>query len=157
MGLAGKIWPSRYVTGIRAGTDASLTQDAAHPGLIGIRYKRTPQPDEGTTEINESTWWLDPVRDDMPVETTWSSSPRAGAAVRTEMRVRYLDYAQLPDGQWYPTRWQEDRSDRDRKTGKMVPSTQYYRLQIWPKLRLGDEWFRPPEPPPTTQPPPARN
>lgn len=151
-GLAGKLWPSRFKTSIGfEGIKADILQDAAHPGLVGVHYKTTPQPDNGAAGISESTWWIDPTRDDMPVEVTWSYFQKEGGDAQIQSRVRYLEHAQLPNGQWYPTHWQEERSDRDRKTGKMVPSVQHYRLQVWPKLRLDDEWFRRPEPPATSQ------
>ncbi|MCK4625889.1 MAG: hypothetical protein KAV00_11305, partial [Phycisphaerae bacterium] len=49
----------------------------------------------------------------------------------------------LPNGQWYPTRWRETRSQapRSKKGGKPKISVQEYNLQIIPGMKLDKEWF----------------
>jgi hypothetical protein len=144
IGLAGQIWPSRFRTAIGTeGTLAELIQDPAHAKLIGLRYKRVPVARyEKSTAETETTWWIDPARDDMPSEIMTLHREKPGDEPTLETHTHYLEYAQLPGGKWYPTHWRTDRTDRNPRTGKGVKSAQYYRLQILLELKLGEEWFQ---------------
>jgi hypothetical protein len=151
--LASKFWPTSFNTGIGAsGTTADLLRDAARPGLVGLHYKRVPIGQSGITYSSENTWWLDPARDDMPIETTLSSTETGQPKPESVTHTRYDKFAQLPNGQWYPTQWREDRTTRNSRTEKESSSTGYYRLQIVSTLKLDDNWFTDPRTRPTTAP-----
>jgi len=151
--LAGNFGPTSDKTGIGSpGTTAEVLQDKAHPGPVGLHYKRVPTPQNGTSDTSEDTWWFDPARNDVPVEETWTSTDLGQTKPRVTMHTLYTKYAQLPTGQWYPTDWHEDRTDRNARSGQESASTSYYRLQILPDLKLDDNWFTDPRPRVTTAP-----
>jgi hypothetical protein len=141
--VATKIWPSRINDDIgSASVHTDVLQDKDHPGLIGLHYVRIEKLDNTD---GGSTWWLDPKRDDMPVEYSWSLIDAHGKPTSSS-HTHYLKYAQLPNGQWYPTDWREDTSDLNPRTGKYTESADYYRLQILPSLQLDSSWFQEPHP-----------
>jgi hypothetical protein len=141
VGLGGEIWPTRYKISM-GGTDsqAEIITDSARPGLLGIHVERSGMSD-GRKERYESTYWIDPGKDDMPVERLWRV--HADGNLTTEVSTKYLEYAQLPDGKWYPKRWQETRSQRlpRRPTTQPHKSIQQYNLIVVPNMTLDKDWF----------------
>ena len=138
------IWPDRLSNEIGSpSVHSDLLQDKDHPGLVGIHFVRLEKVSEDTDGGN--TWWFDPAKDDMPVEKDWSINDSKGNPT-TISKTHYLQYAQLPNGQWYPTDWREDRSDLNPRTHKMSDGTSHYRLNLLPTLTLDNSWFQPPAP-----------
>ncbi len=143
-GLGGVIWPNNYRNGWQnPGVKVKAISDKTRGRrLIGLHVERAEQIDQGMGR-RETILWLDPTRDDMPVEKTRRIYDGKGKTVTTEVRTQYLEFARLPNGQWYPTRWREERSQapRNKKDGKPRISVQEYNLQIVPGMKLDDEWF----------------
>ena len=140
------IWPSRATSSL-GGSDVrgQLLQDKEHPKLLGIHVEQSPVATaEVHTNRSEKITWIDPARDDMPVEKTWRLYGRDQKTVSTETRTEYLDYARLPNGQWYPTRWRETTIQTLRKRPP-VTSISQYNLQFIPDMHLDDAWFTPPK------------
>jgi hypothetical protein len=159
--LEGMFWPTRQSTGIGfPGVFMSLLHDPARPNLVGlhwVRENRDPlahgnivqhffrrfQRPQLPTVRSEITTWLDTERDDLPVESFWTSADDNGNVHLTAC-TRYLEYAQLPTGQWFPTLWHEDRAQLDPRTHKNIESPGGRRLQIFPNLHLDPSWFQKP-------------
>ena len=78
----------------------------------------------------------DPARDDMPVSSSRTLFKKDGTMLE-ETKTQYSDYAQLPGGQWYPTRWVDTLDDKRNITIE-------HRLQILSKERLDPVWFTDP-------------
>ena len=140
--VTAQLWPSSSISGIGSPQRRSdLLHDKAHPSLIGVRYvdlDKSADPVDGGT-----TWWLDPSQDDMPVQRS-SSSKDKSIAITTE--THYVDYAQLPNGQWYPTHWRESRTYVKSAINVDSHHTTEYHLQILPTFQLDRSWFQAPEP-----------
>ncbi|MCK4626470.1 MAG: hypothetical protein KAV00_14220, partial [Phycisphaerae bacterium] len=96
--VAGQIWPG-------PGVKTKLISDKKRPKQIGLRRKmflQNPKEPKGVGQRQETILWLDPARDDLPVEKTWRIYGRDSKKVATEVRTTFLEFARLPNGQWYP-------------------------------------------------------
>ncbi len=134
-GLAGRIWPSPQMRmWFGPQTKVEVLHDAKRDNQIGLCVETMSSPTQNTKQRNMSIFWLDPARDDMPVEKVHKTLSANGKTSKRKDITRYLDYAQLPNGQWYPTRWQ---TVRDGKSGEYI-------LQIFPGAILSNEWFAQP-------------
>jgi hypothetical protein len=111
-----------------------LFTDSSRPGKIGIRGSTLIQRSPTVSQREEKIFWIDPGRDDLPVETIIRDYRPDGKTIETENKTLYLDYSQLPTGQWYPAHW------RGITKGK-YPRTSEYRLLIAPNLKLAPFWF----------------
>ncbi len=144
--LVGQIWPSPW-RWYGLGTKVELLNDKNHPNQTGLRVRTYSYPTPKTKQLSETTIWLDPARDDMPVEKISRTYEKDNKTVKREYITRYLSYAQLPNGQWYPTRWKTTSGlyrgmgqDRVQNRGRLR-STREYNLQIFPNMKLEGEWF----------------
>ncbi len=96
----------------------------------------------GTTDSrHERYYWFDPQRDDMPVEKQYLGYMKDGSTVEREWHSVYLDYAQLPDGRWYPTRWQEGTSNHGENP---YTSLTEFHLTFSTDIALEADWFTDP-------------
>jgi hypothetical protein len=148
VGFARYLWPNSIRDGL-TGPDAHLSllaNDPAHPRLLGLHWTRTGSMGN-QPYTTDTTWWLDPARDDLPVERTSTTT----GALTSSSHITYSDFTQLPDGQWYPAHWRDDRTDRDPTSPKLTPTSTDFHLRIDPTLQLPDDWFQPPGSP-VTQP-----
>ena len=61
----------------------------------------------------------------------------------TEASTKYLEYAQLPSGQWYPKRWQETRLQGipGKPSAPPAKSSQEFRLIVVPGMQLDKDWY----------------
>ena len=88
------IWPDRRQVNLQIGIPSCALRHTAGrritPANLGLHYKRANDPGDGG-----GTWWLDPTRDDMPVEISWSANDDKGNPTTTS-KTTYTDYAQLP-------------------------------------------------------------
>jgi hypothetical protein len=67
---------------------------------------------------------------------------RRGWTQRVARRSRFKEYAQLPEGRWYPTRWDLDVTADDKPYPNMRVTA--YRLQIFPGRKLDPSWYTDP-------------
>ena len=150
-GVAGQIWPSpqlRMWYGPSAKVE--LLSDNKHPGQVGLRVKTYSHPTPKSKQLQETILWLDPARDDVPVEKIRRTYEKDNKTVKREYISRYMGYAQLPSGQWYPTQWQvtsgicQDVSRGQSHNRGFVKGTRQYNLRIFPNVKLGEEWFTDP-------------
>ena len=140
--LAGKVWPGLVGRRLAVGDKVELMKDDKHPGQVGLREISFYQVRQDVKRRNETVLWLDPAREDMPVEKTYRSYASDNKTVKNERHTKYLDYSQLPSGQWYPTRWRQTTTYRGADK-----DVQEYNLQIIPNMKLDDEWFTSPAKP----------
>jgi len=145
-GLGGTIWPNRWRLNLIGSSSAraSLISDAKHAKLTGLRVQHLMPRENGRKERQEHVIWLDPARDDLPVESAWRVFDNDGKTVRLEVRRQYLEYARLANGQWYPLRWKYTRTQfPTRKQASTQPATRVteYNLVVAPGMELGQEWF----------------
>ena len=145
--LPGKVWPTRE--GLQAyGTDVRLEaiRDRGRPGLVGLRMDRHgPGHPHGLMEdqrrmwLDVTTFWFDPLRDDVPVEATWRVYAKGSGELETDGRTTCTDWARTADGRWYPAAWQV--VTRFNREGSWTVHTEEWRLRVWAGERLGAEWF----------------
>ncbi len=133
--LPGEIWPSRLKLGLFGpNSKVELLTDDDRPGQIGLWVETVSYPTQTSKRRNVKIYWIDPSRDHMPVETIFRTYAKDDRTIEHEIRTQYLDYAQLPNGQRYPARWQVIRSH----------SVTEYHLQIIPDMELDEIWFTSP-------------
>lgn len=118
-------------------TSARIIHDDAHRGLLGIDVTA----DYGADTKAISQLWVDPRRDDVPIEYTCKKAESSGHVYSIET-VRYTSWQQTPDHHWYPSRWTK-QTKRDYPALKDVLHEKFY-LTIDPNARLGEEWFAAP-------------
>lgn len=145
LSVAGEfIWPTRDTRNLLAPqVRGELLRDRDHPGLLGLKVER-PAIAEQKNSRSENTTWFDPARDDMPVEKVWRLYGPDQKTVSIESRTAYLEYGRLANGQWYPTKWREDRIDSPQGRPATTSSDEYV-LQIVPEMVLDSAWFVPPK------------
>ena len=86
----------------------------------------------------ETTLWVDPKRNDVPVEKIVRWHLKDMKQFDVEDRTEYLEFSQLPNKRWYPTKW------RTTSTREGKESTSQYLLQLFPGVKLSDKWFADP-------------
>lgn len=144
MSLPGIIWPTRTRMGL-SGADAKaslLTDQKKQLGKTGLHVEQYLFNLDTTKQLDVSDFWLDPSRDDMPIECTTVQYEKDGKSIGSSSTTNFLDWKQLPNGQWYPTRWTSDFTMND--SGRSVHSKQAFELVMCPGLQLADEWFADP-------------
>jgi hypothetical protein len=144
--LSNEIWKGReslhlYDFGPRTDT----LQNKAHPNAVGVRLREGDfSPKAKLPARTEKIYWIDPNRDDMPLETTVREEkfiPGSDTAATTvEFHFRYLNYGQLPDGRWYPTHW-ENQLSRKSTHGRTDGFSLEFHLQVFPNMELDPTWY----------------
>jgi hypothetical protein len=140
--LAGFTWPTRVRLGVfGADAKASIITDAKnHPGQLGLHVEQMLFVTDMTQkQLDVDTYWLDPSRDDMPIEWKMTQYEKDGKTISTDSTVTFLEWKQLPNGQWYPTRWTSDFVSNE--GGRSIGNKQAFHLAMCPGEKLGDEWF----------------
>jgi hypothetical protein len=141
--LPGRIWPTRIGLGA-FGADAKLRviTDPAKPGLIALQVDQTyPDFDMKPRRVLK-TYWLDPAKDDMPVERTHITYVGTTDREETRSDQKFGVYAKTAEGKWYPPEWTTI-------TTMYQPQETIYRqterVRIWPGKALEPRWFKRPE------------
>lgn len=135
--LAGRIWFGRDRLFISTrGAKVRLLEDVNRPDLVGV-YS------EGHRQLKriEHIYWIDPNRDDMPVERLSCDYSADGKTVERKFFTEYISYSQLSDGRWYPAHWQMTSEHRERP-GK---SCRKYYMNFSTDMKLDKSWFTNPE------------
>jgi len=144
--LSASIWPGRRIFDYShipyANVHLEVVTDSSHQGLVGLdvhisnmqQYGSDPQPTE-----SRETFWLDPTRDDMPIERI-KQYYLSDRILSKEVHVRYLAYAQLKGGQWHPTHWLSTTTDYSEGKPVRVRNEHYY-LEIIPDMQLDPIWL----------------
>ncbi len=126
------------------GPKQDLVTDKDHPNALGLRLREGDfSPKAEPQARTEKIFWIDPTRDDLPLEATTREEKfivRQKPPVIIEFKIRYLKYAQLPNGRWYPSHW-ENRLSRKDSDGKADGFSLEYHLQIFPKAKLDPAWY----------------
>jgi hypothetical protein len=143
--LANHLWKGRdtlFLWGF--GPQQDLITDKNHPGTLGLRLREGDfGPKAQALARTEKIFWIDPTRDDLPVEATTCEEkfmdPKKTPAT-IEFKTRYQKFARLPDGQWFPTHW-ENRLSRKDMAGKTESFSLEYQLQIFPSAKLDPSWY----------------
>jgi len=144
--LSNHIWRNReslYLYGY--GPKADTITDAKRAGLIGLRLREgdysTDEPRGGRRQ--ERVFWLDPKRDDIPAEIIFVGE-RSGAKElmsKTLFHTRYLEFAKLPNGQWYPAHWTNDMSRQDFERKSKDGFVREFHLRIVPDMKVDGSWY----------------
>lgn len=122
-GLPGNIWfGSNSLETNRPGASVQLLVDENRPGLIGLENDYLYEGDRTYRIV-----WIDPARYDMPIERITRGYEADGETVRKVWHTRYIEHAQLPNGQWYPTRWRQGDDES--------------RLRVYPDMQVDRDWF----------------
>ena len=132
---ASVIWPADNLAFHWYSTNAHLEivrDEDKHKGLVGLKvltdYDRPM----------ETMFWIDPKRNDVPVEKIVRWHLKDMKQFDVEDRTEYLEFSQLPNKRWYPTKW-KTTSTREGKD-----SASQYLLQLFPGVKLSDKWFADP-------------
>jgi hypothetical protein len=138
--LAGALWPSREDLSFhQPGTKVELVANGDHPGLVGLRSEteNRPNSDFGRREL---VIWLDPKRDDLTTKSTQVTYDASNKVVSMRGMTEYLDFSQLPAGQWYPTRWRSTTEIKfpGRQNAHRVRE---YRLRLYTSRAVDGNWF----------------
>jgi len=141
--LAAEIWPTRDKLQFhRPVTKVELLTAPDRPGQVALYASVSPsQYEDPESGRREQTRWIDPGRDDMPMEYIQVTYQPDGKTVWFRTEVRYLDHAQLPNGQWYPTRWQTKQHISRLKGRPETSRTCEYYLRIYPDVKVDKDWF----------------
>ena len=160
--LPGMFWPTSDSIGTRhVNISISFLRDPTRPTLLGLQWSRQNRDHLARSNIlqrlllrlrpprlpilrQQTTWWLDPSNDDLPVYVLHSIFNDDGELHLT-IHDHYLEYAQLPTGVRFPSHWRQEYT-RINATGQSTTSTTYHRLQISPTLLLDPSWFQKPHP-----------
>jgi hypothetical protein len=133
------IWPVRHAgEGVRTKV---VRADEEHPGLIGLRTYREPSDKDNydsSSVRGPDVVWMDPARNYVIVETISQGTDEGRRYVRRKICE---EFAQLPDGRWYPETWRVISEHYD-KDGEQIRSNQRrFVLQILVGQTLDDVWF----------------
>ena len=138
--LGSSLWPRRELSGlVIANVDAKMQDD-----LLRLRHKGMTTLRDGGRGDFETTYLLDPAKDDLP--TQWyrnTVKPESGEVVE-RLATHNLKFARLSDGQWYPTDWTSETIQRDPATGNDNGFVMVSHLQIFPAMKIDEGWFSDP-------------
>jgi hypothetical protein len=146
--LTGDIWPGRHIIDYKHGNrikiEVQLLTSPDRPGQVGVQVDES-----GLAMIVmrssrlQMIWWLDPARNDVPVEKIKRFYGLKGELENEEV-TKYAEYAQLPNGLWYPTAW--ETTDSNFSGGDVhVRAKVKGCLQLVPGMALDAEWFSDPQ------------
>jgi hypothetical protein len=142
LSLSYKLWPrhlrqkvSHADYGGTVVSELTLLRDAGRPNQIGLRNDVIDRANRV-----EIIYWIDVVRDDIPVETIARIFDKSHESITEERHTRYFDYAGVRENQWYPTRWQQTNMDYSDGNSSAIGITEY-NLRIFPDMELDDWWF----------------
>jgi len=154
--VAGQIWPDPEATGWQyVDAKVQMLTDKNRPGQQGVLVKDFYYESNEVRPPHETTWWFDSAKNDVPTECIERRFGTDGKTVTSESHKKYLEYAQLPDGRWYPTRWQE--ASTYTYPGRVpVSGATEYNLQIFQGMKVGEDRFVKLTPPTTTSAPAAK-
>ncbi len=149
--LPGHLWRTREAIGLfGADGKASLLADKDRPTLIALRTEQMTNGRDMKWQKDASTYWIDPARNDVPVETllqiyqpvveAGNSPPRIENEIHT-IRTRF---EKTGNGTWYPSEWRTSFTQHGQT--ESVSGEQNH-LQVWGGKTLPPEWFNPPPPP----------
>jgi hypothetical protein len=134
--LAGEVWQGRYRLNLYSPqtTMELIENTTTRQTLRKMEISRGER-----AGWDEETYEFDPSRDDMPLsyEDKWFSRAVGNDTPVSEITTRWLEFAQLPDGRWYPTRWQKHMS-HVRINATAVKDV---KLNIDPTVVLDEVWF----------------
>ncbi len=150
--LSGSLWPGRHALDLKhpdVKIKSELRQDSTRPGLTGLFSEEIwPAWASGTFggEPNVAGYriellsWVDPARDDLPVESSRRFTKPDGTLI-SAMREADFTFAQLPGGQWYPATWTTYAALKsDQGLSEPKPAITH-RLRIFPDQALPAAWF----------------
>ena len=142
--LSSTIWPGSqridYQHRPRLGIELQTLPDTPQSGLKVIESGWTGIMPGADFDVVEYEWHIDPARDDVPVTLLQRNRAKSGE-VTMEVQTEYLDYAQLPTGRFYPTRWLVKVVVGT--VGNKMKTTEH-RLQIFPGQELDPVWYADP-------------
>jgi hypothetical protein len=145
------LWP--YVGELAPGRGtrvAEVMRDPAHAGLLVLHLDQTSpfRFNNGPANYrNDAYYWLDPSRDDLPVETVIYSNSSGGEKLDDTTHSVYLEFARAGDGRWYPSHWQSRtlRPPTPATPAMPLPNVdegyrEYWR-QIFQPGKLQETWY----------------
>jgi len=152
--LGAQLWTANDVVGAPAhNVEAKLQEGLLRlrsKGLTTIMKNGSNSLADGLVGTYESTAILDPAKNDLATMRYTNIIRNDSLELYQQTRNHYLSFAQLPNGQWYPTAWNQEISQRDTESGSDNTTVTTYHLQIIPGLKLEDDWFTNPVPRVTT-------
>ena len=139
------LWPTRddmWLAGAYAGR-ARVTllskDDDRDRKLIGVQVKLSVVG----AGIQNHVWWFDRSRGYAPVEKVAQVDSVSPGGQRTEsfQTTRFVKFAQLPDGMWYPARWETPNLAQD---GQLL-STRICEVTVLRDAKIKQSWFSAPQ------------
>ena len=149
--VSGQVWPTRWGMSLYGtGTAVETTRDPAHPERLTIHARQFSNTATAVLQ-KEVIHSLDTSRDDVPIRKLIRDYAEDGRTIEREYEYTYLDWTQLPNGRWYPTRWRQ--VNRINQKGSLVIESSFEtHLRIFPGATIDSWWFTMPPafPSPTT-------
>jgi hypothetical protein len=138
--LPGHLWPTRAELDVYGTeTKAEVIMSPERKGLVALRVEtRIEVSDSPRKQRRVTTYWMDPMKDDMPVETLRQSYKADGQILAEETRIVYQDPVQAKNGRWYPSKWVQTIKKHG---GKELNQMTEVHLKVWSDRQLGKEWF----------------
>ena len=143
-GMTANLWPTRLRLGLFGSNGkAEVITDPNRPGLVGLKVVQMIWTGQGDPQDRkeqrraEQTYWLDPKRDDLSIESSWINYKPGGDEVEMESKTTNFEAKQLPDGKWFPSRWRS----LTKGTAMAFDQVQENALFIFPGHAVAAEWF----------------
>ncbi len=125
------------------GPSADTLTDKDHPGQIALRLREGDfTPTAKNTIREEWIFWVDPARNDLPIQTLHrgqriTDKPNS----LTQFDTRFLNFAQLPNGNFYPIHWKTQATREDFLAKTKGGYSREFVLQILPNMKLDKTWY----------------
>jgi hypothetical protein len=125
------------------GPPADTLTDNEHPGLIGLRLREGDYTPSAKNTIREEwIFWVDPSRNDLPIQSIHRGERITNKPnTLTQFDTRFLDFARLPNGTWYPIHWKTQASREDFLAKTKGGYGREFFLQIAPNMKLEKTWY----------------
>jgi hypothetical protein len=146
--IAAEIWETRenlLLYGFSPRAD--VITDPKRPSAVGLRT-RLGEFDKKEVPLGqkrqEQIFWIDSTRNDIPLESlTTYENPALPETKRSQFindRYRYLKFARLPNGTWYPTFWERVCNIATGLKRNILFGREYH-LQVFQDMKLDPCWY----------------
>ncbi len=131
------------------GADGNVTvlTDNVHPGLIALHTEQITPGRDMKRQKNAGTYWMDPARNDLSIETllqTYQPDVEAGNApprVENDIHTIRTQFEKTTNGTWYPAAWRTVIASHG--PAESLTSEQNH-LQVWSGKTLPANYFEAP-------------
>lgn len=149
LSLARKLWPIRDIELDSPTQKVEALKDGNRPHLI-VLHMQASEPmgfrNASAGGQRDATYWFDPQRDDLLVESYQRAGDAGDNPLPLEHRRVRMRFAQLANGRWYPT--QEQFRSTTPQPGRAMNEPDYVNVhrQLLERETLPANWYSDPSP-----------